>query len=89
MLPDTKRGVRCEWLLRRAVLLGRLYERSEASGARGSYVGRSSWAACTSEARRQVRVAPTIGVGKPHWIAAPLPPNRTGGFPASGFPVDS
>jgi len=29
-----------------------------------------------------------IGVGKPHWIAAPLPPNRTGGSPASGSPVD-
>jgi hypothetical protein len=26
-----------------------------------------------------------IGVGKPHCIAAPLPPNRTGGFPASPF----
>src|SRR5258708_22479650 len=29
-----------------------------------------------------------IGVGRPHWFAAPLPPNRTGGSPASGSPVD-
>src|SRR5205085_1614424 len=28
-----------------------------------------------------------IGVGKPHWIAAPLPPNRTCRSPASGSPV--
>ena len=30
-----------------------------------------------------------IGVGKLHWVAPPLPPNRTGGSPASGSPVDS
>src|SRR3989339_1565730 len=29
----------------------------------------------------------SIGVGTTHWIASPLPPNRTGGFPASGSPV--
>ena len=29
-----------------------------------------------------------IGVGKPHWVAALLPSNRTGGSPASGSPVD-
>ena len=29
-----------------------------------------------------------IEVGKSHWIAIPLPPNRTGGSPASGSPVD-
>ena len=28
-----------------------------------------------------------IGVGMAHWIAPLLPPNRTGGFPASGSPV--
>ncbi|HZL38225.1 MAG TPA: hypothetical protein VFC78_23120, partial [Tepidisphaeraceae bacterium] len=28
-----------------------------------------------------------IGVGKADWFRPPLPPNRTGGFPASGFPV--
>ncbi|MFH1708226.1 MAG: hypothetical protein ABIF71_09955, partial [Planctomycetota bacterium] len=28
-----------------------------------------------------------IGVGTAHWLAPPLPPNRTGGFPASGSPV--
>ena len=28
-----------------------------------------------------------IGVGKADWIRPPLPPNRTGGSPASGFPV--
>jgi len=28
-----------------------------------------------------------IGVGTIHWFASPLPPNRTGGFPASGSPV--
>jgi hypothetical protein len=32
--------------------------------------------------------ASRIGVGKPP-RAAPPPPNRTGGFPASGSPVDS
>jgi len=34
------------------------------------------------------RTPAEIGVGKPHWFAAPLPPNRTGGSPASGSPVD-
>jgi hypothetical protein len=29
-----------------------------------------------------------IGVGTGHWFAPPLPPNRTGGFPASGSPID-
>jgi hypothetical protein len=28
-----------------------------------------------------------IGVETAHCIAPPLPPNRTGGFPASGSPV--
>jgi hypothetical protein len=28
-----------------------------------------------------------IGVGRADWIRLPLPPNRTGGFPASGSPV--
>ena len=28
-----------------------------------------------------------IGVGTAHWLAPPLPPNRTGGSPASGSPV--
>jgi hypothetical protein len=28
-----------------------------------------------------------IGVGMTHWCASPLPPNRTGGSPASGSPV--
>jgi hypothetical protein len=28
-----------------------------------------------------------IGVGKADWVRPPLPPNRTGGFPASGSPV--
>ena len=28
-----------------------------------------------------------IGVGTIHWFESPLPPNRTGGFPASGSPV--
>jgi len=28
-----------------------------------------------------------IGVGTSHWIVTPLPPNRTGGSPASGSPV--
>jgi hypothetical protein len=28
-----------------------------------------------------------IGVGMAHWVVPPLPPNRTGGFPASGSPV--
>ena len=30
---------------------------------------------------------PRIGVGKANWIRPPLPPNRTGGIPASGSPV--
>ena len=30
-----------------------------------------------------------IEVGMGHWIAPPPPPNRTGGFPASGSPVSS
>ena len=29
-----------------------------------------------------------IGVGRTDWTRFPLPPNRTGGFPASGSPVD-
>ena len=29
-----------------------------------------------------------IGLGTAHWFGPPLPPNRTGGFPASGSPVD-
>ncbi len=33
-------------------------------------------------------VAGWIGVGTAHWFGPPLPPNRTGGFPASGSPVD-
>jgi hypothetical protein len=32
-------------------------------------------------------VVRTIGVGKADWFRPPLPPNRTGGFPASGSPV--
>jgi hypothetical protein len=31
--------------------------------------------------------AGSIGVGMEHWLAPPLPPNRTGGFPASGSPI--
>lgn len=31
---------------------------------------------------------PAIGVGTTHWIALPLPPNRAGGSPAPGSPVD-
>jgi hypothetical protein len=30
----------------------------------------------------------SIGVGRTDWIRSPLPPNRTGGFLASGSPVD-
>ena len=30
-----------------------------------------------------------IGVGTGHWLAPPLPPNRTSGSPASGSPVSS
>ena len=30
----------------------------------------------------------STAAGKVHWIELPLPPNRTGGFPASGSPVD-
>ena len=33
------------------------------------------------------RAAGSIGVGMEHWLAPPLPPNRTGGFPASGSPI--
>ena len=29
-----------------------------------------------------------IGVGRTHWVESPLPPNRTGGSPASGSLVD-
>jgi len=29
-----------------------------------------------------------IGVGKADWFRPPLPPNRTGGSPASGSPVN-
>src|SRR5690242_16838498 len=29
-----------------------------------------------------------IGVGSRDWVRDPLPPNRTGGSPASGSPVD-
>src|ERR1700740_1912029 len=29
-----------------------------------------------------------IGVGRTDWVRSPLPPNRTGGSPASGSPVD-
>src|SRR5687767_400973 len=29
-----------------------------------------------------------IGVGRVDWLRLPLPPNRTGGFPASGSPVN-
>ena len=29
-----------------------------------------------------------IGVGRPDWVRAPLPPNRAGGSPAHGSPVD-
>lgn len=31
--------------------------------------------------------AQPIGVGRADWFRLPLPPNRTGGFPASGSPV--
>jgi hypothetical protein len=31
---------------------------------------------------------PPIGVGRPDWVRAPLPPNRAGGSPAHGSPVD-
>ena len=37
---------------------------------------------------RGLRARQRIEVGKPHWFVAPLPPNRTGGSPASGSPVD-
>src|SRR6266404_7571816 len=30
---------------------------------------------------------PAIGVGRDDWFRLPLPPNRTGGSPASGSPV--
>jgi len=33
------------------------------------------------------RFEKTIGVGAVHCVASPLPPNRTGGSPASGSPV--
>ena len=33
--------------------------------------------------------ASRIGVGTTHWIAPPLPPNRTCGSPASGSPVST
>ena len=33
------------------------------------------------------RAKDCIGVGTVHWFAPPLPPNRTGGSPASGSPV--
>ena len=39
------------------------------------------------ESRGPEQLEITIGVGTPHWFAAPLPPNRTGGSPASGSPV--
>ena len=40
---------------------------------------------------RPCRVKPVlrIEVGMAHWLAPPLPPNRTCGFPASGSPVSS
>ncbi|MGO9019362.1 MAG: hypothetical protein ACLQVJ_13540, partial [Syntrophobacteraceae bacterium] len=40
------------------------------------------------DAMRSLLRKDTIGVGTTHWIASPLPPNRTGGSPASGSPVD-
>ena len=36
----------------------------------------------------QHSVCHRIGVGTRDWFRAPLPPNRTGGFPASGSPVE-
>src|SRR6516165_4536336 len=37
---------------------------------------------------RPVPMATMIGVGRTDWVRSPLPPNRTGGSPASGSPVD-
>src|SRR5262249_30449865 len=55
--------------------------RPESGSAAGKNSSRSQGCA------RRGGVAGLIGVGKPHWVAAPLPPNRTGGSPASGSPV--
>src|SRR5215472_12382492 len=42
----------------------------------------------TSSCRRPGSISPTIGVGRTDWVRSPLPPNRTGGSPASSSPVD-
>ena len=41
-----------------------------------------------TEGKAEVLAKARIGVGAAHWFAPPLPPNRTGGFPASGFPEE-
>src|SRR5207249_8710149 len=45
----------------------------------------ASTASSNREANVRTENSPTIGVGMAR--RPPLPPNRTGGFPASGFPV--
>jgi hypothetical protein len=55
----------------------------------GSIHSRSHWqrASCPPMWQR-ASCPPMIGVGRPDWVRAPLPPNRAGGFPAHGSPVD-
>jgi hypothetical protein len=45
------------------------------------------YGACVLLALWPLLAQTNIGVGTAHWVAPPLPPNRTGGFPASGSPV--
>ena len=59
-----------------AVLLGRAHERSEASYYIRSVLGNLRGQRARSDRGREVRLSRT-----------PLPPNRTGGFPAYGSPV--
>ena len=73
-----------------------------ASGAAGSVplAVLAMVAAAGALARRTARAPPPsrsalvhphprpIGVGRPDWVRAPLPPNRAGGSPAHGSPVD-
>jgi hypothetical protein len=46
-------------------------------GSRGAVLERPPLEKCTA----------LIGVGSADWFRCPLPPNRTGGSPASGSPV--